>query len=61
MSTRPQPGAPREYHFPKFEKQSLANGIRIIVAPVHKLPVVTVLAVIDATAVADPSGKEGLA
>ncbi len=35
--------------------------MRIIVAPVPKLPVVTVLAVIDATAIADPVGKEGLA
>lgn len=60
-STRPKPGPPREYHFPKFEQRSLENGIRIIVASVSKLPVVTVLAVIDATAVADPAGKEGVA
>ena len=60
-STRPQPGPPREYHFPKFEQRSLENGVRVIVAPVPKLPVVTVLAVIDATAVADPAGKEGVA
>lgn len=59
--TRPQPGPSREYHFPKFEIRSLDNGIRVVIAPVRKLPVVTVLAVIDATAVADPRGKEGLA
>ena len=35
--------------------------MQIIVAPVRKLPVVTVLAVIDATAIADPAGKEGVA
>src|ERR1019366_2184942 len=58
---RPQPGPPREYHFPKFETRSLENGLRIIIANVPKLPLITVLAVIDATAVADPSGKEGLA
>ncbi len=58
---RPQPSAPREYHFPKFEVRILENGMRIIVASVQKLPVVTVLAVIDATAIADPAGKEGLA
>lgn len=61
MSTRPQPGPPREYHFPTFEQRLLKNGMRLIVAPVPKLPVVTVLAVIDATAVADPAGKEGVA
>jgi zinc protease len=58
---RPQPGASRDYHFPKFEMRILENGLRVIVAPVQKLPVVTVLAVIDATAVVDPEGKEGIA
>ncbi len=59
--TRPQPGPAREYHFPKFEARLLDNGMRVIVAPVRKLPIVTLLAVIDATAVSDPQGKEGLA
>jgi zinc protease len=58
---RPRPGAPRDYHFPKFDVHPLENGIRVIVANVQKLPVVTVLAVIDATALADPAGKEGIA
>ncbi len=58
---RPEPGAARDYHFPKFETRALENGMRIIVAPVQKLPIVTVLAVIDATALADPAGKEGVA
>lgn len=35
--------------------------MQIIVAPFPKLPVITVLAVIEATAIADPKGKEGLA
>ena len=60
-TVRPAAGPPREYHFPKFEVRLLSNGMRVIIAPVPKLPVVTVLAVIDATAVTDPSGKEGLA
>jgi zinc protease len=58
---RPRPGAPRDYHFPKFDVRTLENGMRVIVATVQKLPVVTVLAVIDATALADPAGKEGIA
>ena len=37
------------------------NGLRIIIAPVQKLPVVTVLAVIEAGASNDPHGLEGLA
>jgi zinc protease len=61
VSIRPVPDAPREYHFPLFKRHALANGMRMIVAPVRKLPVVTVLAVIDAGASADPRGQEGLA
>jgi zinc protease len=33
----------------------------VIVAPVRKLPIVTVLAVIDVTALDDPEGREGMA
>ena len=58
---RPAPGAPRAYHFPAFERRRLPNGIDLVVAPVHKLPVVTVLAVLEAGAVGDPAGREGLA
>lgn len=35
--------------------------MRIIVAPIEKLPLVSVLAVIDATAISEPEGKEGVA
>jgi zinc protease len=58
---RPEPAAPRPYHFPRFEKRTLPNGLRLVVAPVHKLPVVSVAAVVLAGASADPVGQEGLA
>lgn len=61
VATRPSAGPPGEYHFPRFERRTLANGLRIIVAPVRKLPLVTVLAVIDVGASTDPRGQEGLA
>ena len=32
---RPQPAAPRPYHFPRFERRTLDNGMRLLVAPVH--------------------------
>src|SRR5688572_20248159 len=35
--------------------------MRLIVAPVHKLPVVSIMAVVEAGATADPLGHEGLA
>jgi len=60
-ATRPQPGPAREYHFPSFERRSLANGLTLLVAPALSLPVVTVLAIVDAGAVSEPSGKEGVA
>jgi zinc protease len=61
VAIRPKPGPAREYHFPRFEQHTLANGLTVIVAPVRKLPVVSIAAVIDAAAVDDPAGLEGLA
>ena len=61
VATRPPAGPPREYHFPRFERHVLENGLTVIVAPVRKLPVVSVAVVIDAAAVEDPRGLEGLA
>ena len=58
---RPLPGPTREYHFPAFTRRKLDNGIDLIIAPVRKLPVVSVLAVVDATALDDVEGKEGTA
>lgn len=58
---RPAPGPPREYHFPRFERRRLDNGIELVVAPVTKVPLVTVAILTDAGAVCDPSGKEGTA
>jgi len=58
---RPVPGAPREYHFPRFERRTLDNGVRLVVAPVKKLPLATVVALVDAGAVCDAPGCEGTA
>ena len=58
---RPLAGPPREYHFPHFERRALSNGLRIVVAPVTKLPLVTVHVLIEAGAATEAPGKEGLA
>jgi zinc protease len=58
---RPKPGPARSYRFPGFHDQTLPNGIRLVVAPVDKLPVVTVLVVVDAGSSSDPKGQEGVA
>ena len=58
---RPVPSAPREYHFPRFERRTLANDMQLVVARVPKLPLATVVVLIDAGAVCDGEGAEGTA
>ena len=58
---RPAPPAPRPYHFPAFTRRRLDNGLELVVAPVHKLPLVSVIVLVDAGAAVDPEGREGLA
>lgn len=60
-SSRPAPLPPRPYHFPRFERCRLANGMQVVVAPVRKLPIATVIALVDAGAVCDPRDREGSA
>lgn len=58
---RPKAAAPRPYAFPRFERRELSNGVNLVIAPVTKLPVVSIIAVIDAGAANDPAGRDGLA
>ena len=58
---RPAPGPTRAYRFPAFERLTLSNGLSVVVAPVTKLPVVTVVALVDGGAAGDPRGYEGVA
>ena len=61
VALRPKPGPPRSYHFPEFHRETLTSGIRLLVAPVDKLPLVTVLVVVDTGSSNDPPGQEGIA
>jgi zinc protease len=63
MTTAPRPaaGVPRDYSFPSIERSTLSNGMRIAVAPMPRLPLVTVLALVDAGASHDVAGGEGAA
>lgn len=58
---RPKSGPARSYQFPKFHSEVLPGGVRLLVAPIDKLPVITVLVVVDTGATSDPAGKEGVA
>ena len=59
--SRPAAGDPRPYHFPAFDRTALPNGIRLVVAPISKLPIVTITVLADAGAIGDPPGRAGLA
>ena len=58
---KPQPGPPRDYRFPHFDRRTLSNGIQVLIAPVAKLPLVSVLALVEAGASVEPAGKHGVA
>ena len=58
---RPTPTAPRNYHFPRFERVTLRNGMRLVIAPVRKLPLVSISAVVDAGAATEREGEDGVA
>ena len=60
-SARPLPGPPREYQFPRFFRRRLTNGVELVVAPVSKLPIATVVVLVDAGAICDPENREGTA
>jgi zinc protease len=58
---RPSPKTPRDYAFPRFERLSLPNGMRLVVAPVPKLPLVSITAVVDAGAARERTSEAGVA
>ena len=60
-SLRPKPGPTRDYRFPQFHDEVLPNGIRVVTAPVDKLPLTTVLVIVEAGSVNEARGKEGVA
>ena len=61
MDTRPTAGPGRPWEFPAVHHATLANGLRVSIAPMHRLPMVTVLALVDAGATRDEPGHEGVA
>lgn len=63
MSALPRPtaGAPRPYEFPAVHRDVLSNGLRLLVVPMPRLPLVTVLALVDAGAATDAVAQAGVA
>ena len=60
-SAPPKPGPVRPLRLPPVERLALASGLPVLLVPMHEVPVVEVLLVVRAGAVADPAGREGLA
>src|SRR6478609_6317924 len=60
-TAKPAPAAPRDYRFPSFQRKALANGVQLVVATVAKLPLVTVLALVEGGAAVEPANKRGVA
>ena len=60
-SQPPKPGPVRALKLPPVERLSLSNGVNILLVGVHEVPVVEVILVVRAGAVADPGGREGTA
>lgn len=58
---RPVPGPAAAYHFPRFGRSSLDNGVRILHAAVHRVPLVTVAVLLDNGAAAERADQRGVA
>ncbi|HEX4932032.1 MAG TPA: insulinase family protein, partial [Gemmatimonadaceae bacterium] len=61
VGERPHPGVARPYAFPVAEQRELANGLEVLVVPLRRLPLATVLLMSDAGAECDAVGTAGAA
>ncbi len=60
-SKLPEPGAPPELRLPKVQHASLSNGLKIVLAERHELPLVNIWLSVDAGYAADQFGLPGTA
>lgn len=61
VTTRPEPGRARDYRFPEFTRVTTPNGITLLHVPVHRVPVVTVIALTGGGACVEAPTAIGLA
>ncbi len=57
----PEPSAPRPYRFPNITRETLANGLRVLVAENHNAPLVSLRALVRSGADHDDAQTAGLA
>ena len=60
-SRLPDVGPDPAFRFPLIARHALHNGLQVRTVEHHTVPVVTMVVQVDAGAVADPQGREGLA
>ena len=60
VAERPDPAPPRPWRFPSFERRTVAGG-PVIACDVPGRPLAMLLLVVDAGAVTEPAGQEGVA
>ncbi len=60
-SKLPEPGTPPLAQFPDVERAQLSNGLKLILAQRHSVPIVNLRLLVDAGFAADPAGAPGMA
>ena len=60
-SIMPKLGPTPHYVPPRFERRTLSNGLMLLIAERHELPIVTVDLIVKSGETSTPPGKEGLA
>jgi len=60
-SKLPEPGAPPEVHFPDIQRAELSNGLKLVLAERHSVPIVDLRLLIDAGYAADQFVSPGAA
>ncbi len=60
-SRLPPPGPPPKFAFPPFTRMRLSNGLEVVLAEYHEMPLVVFQMLFRAGRSSDPTGKSGLA
>ncbi|MFL5755418.1 MAG: M16 family metallopeptidase, partial [Chloroflexota bacterium] len=60
LDVRPGPGRPREYHFPRFERMQLSNGLTVVHAHVPGRPLMAAQLLIPGGGWSEPADRAGV-
>jgi zinc protease len=60
LDQRPSPGVPRPYHFPRFRRTRLTNGLTVISVPMPGRPLLAAELILEGGAVSEPQEQAGV-